>query len=42
MPPADGAARRTVVEVPGDHALRRTAPVVDAVTAWLPGVLAER
>lgn len=25
----------SVVAVPGDHALRRTAPVVDAVTGWL-------
>jgi predicted alpha/beta-hydrolase family hydrolase len=42
MPPADGAdaaTGRTVGEVPGDHALRQTAPVVDAVVAWLPGVL---
>lgn len=26
-----------VVSVPGDHALRRTAPVADAVMAWLGG-----
>jgi len=41
MPPA--SARRTVVQVPGDHSLR-TDPeaVAGAVHAWLPGVLAER
>jgi predicted alpha/beta-hydrolase family hydrolase len=38
IPPA--TARRTVVEVPGDHSLR-TDPeaVADAVRAWLPGVV---
>lgn len=36
-PPAAG---RTVVVVPGDHALRRDpSAVADAVRAWLPGVL---
>lgn len=36
-PPAPG---RTVVTVPGDHALRRDLPaVVAAVRAWLPAVL---
>jgi hypothetical protein len=34
--------RRTVVEVPGDHSLRKDpAAVADAVRAWLPRVVAE-
>jgi uncharacterized protein len=33
MPP--GGPRRTVVRVPGDHSLRRTAPVKAAVAEWL-------
>lgn len=38
IPPA--APGRTVVTVPGDHALRRDLPAVaDAVRAWLPTVL---
>jgi predicted alpha/beta-hydrolase family hydrolase len=40
MPPA--ARRRTVVQVPGDHGLKKDLnAVADAVGAWLPGVLAE-
>jgi hypothetical protein len=38
MPP--GGARRTVVRIPGDHALRNTAEVTAAVSAWLPVQLA--
>ena len=39
MPPA--AARRTVVEVPGNHSLRTDLPAVAAaVQAWLPSVVA--
>ena len=38
FPPA--SARRTVVEVPGDHSLRTDVPAVaTAVEAWLPGVV---
>lgn len=38
IPPA--TARRTVVEVPGDHSLRKDPQAVAAaVEAWLPGVL---
>jgi uncharacterized protein len=38
IPPA--AARRTVVQVPGDHSLRTDVrAVADAVRAWLPGVV---
>lgn len=38
MPPA--SATRTVVEVPGNHSLRKdTGAVADAVRGWLPGVL---
>ena len=37
IPPA--AKRRTVVQVPGDHSLRASAAVADAVRAWLPGVV---
>ena len=37
VPPA--SARRSVVLVPGDHALRASAAVADAVRAWLPGIL---
>jgi uncharacterized protein len=38
MPPA--AARRTVVQVPGDHSLRTDLEAVaSAVRAWLPGVV---
>ena len=41
MPPA--APHRTVVQVPGDHGLKKDLDgVADAVRAWLPGVLAER
>lgn len=41
MPP--GAARRTVVQVPGDHSLRTDLQAVAAaVRAWLPGVLGRR
>jgi predicted alpha/beta-hydrolase family hydrolase len=41
MPP--GAARRTVVQVPGDHSLRADLPAVAAaVRAWLPGVVGHR
>lgn len=32
--PTDGAGR-TVVRVPGNHSLRTTAPVAEAVTKWL-------
>jgi predicted alpha/beta-hydrolase family hydrolase len=40
MPPA--ARRRKVVEVPGDHGLKKDLDAVaDAVGAWLPGVVAE-
>jgi uncharacterized protein len=39
MPPP--AAKRTVVQVPGNHSLRTDLPAVaDAVRNWLPGVLA--
>ena len=39
IPPA--AAARTVVEVPGDHSLRKDpAAVAAAVRGWLPGVIA--
>lgn len=38
IPPA--AARRTVVQVPGDHSLRTDLRAIEAaVRAWLPGVL---
>jgi predicted alpha/beta-hydrolase family hydrolase len=37
MPPAD--RRRKVVQVPGNHSLRATAAVEDAVAAWLPGAI---
>ncbi|TML96639.1 MAG: alpha/beta hydrolase [Actinobacteria bacterium] len=38
IPPA--AARRTVVQVPGDHSLRTDiGAVADAVRAWLPGLV---
>jgi predicted alpha/beta-hydrolase family hydrolase len=41
MPAA--APHRTVVQVPGDHGLKKDLDgVADAVRAWLPGVLAER
>jgi hypothetical protein len=33
--PGQFPAGPDVVAVPGDHALRRTGPVVDAVLAWL-------
>jgi predicted alpha/beta-hydrolase family hydrolase len=36
MPP-DGPGR-TVVRVPGDHGLKRVAPVREALAAWLPTV----
>lgn len=40
IPPA--AARRTVVQVPGDHSLRTDLDAVqDAVRGWLPGVVAQ-
>jgi predicted alpha/beta-hydrolase family hydrolase len=40
MPP--GAANRTVVEVPGDHGLKKDLEAVaDAVRTWLPGVVEE-
>jgi predicted alpha/beta-hydrolase family hydrolase len=40
MPPA--ARRRKVVQVPGDHGLKKDLDAVaDAVGAWLPGVVAE-
>lgn len=35
--PPDGPNRK-VVRVPGDHSLRNTAPVQDAVAGWLPGL----
>jgi predicted alpha/beta-hydrolase family hydrolase len=38
-PPADPAAAREVVAVPGDHALRATAAVVAAVLDWTARVL---
>ena len=37
--PPEGA-RRTVVTVPGDHSLRASEAVADAVRAWLPRVVA--
>jgi predicted alpha/beta-hydrolase family hydrolase len=38
IPPA--GRRRTVVQVPGDHSLRKDLdPVEDAVRGWLPGVV---
>jgi hypothetical protein len=38
IPPA--GKRRTVVEVPGDHGLKKDLEAVGrAVRAWLPGVL---
>jgi hypothetical protein len=41
MPPA--GPRRTVVQVAGDHALKRDVEgVAAAVADWLPGVLGER
>jgi uncharacterized protein len=41
IPPA--ARRRTVVEVPGDHGLKKDLDAVaDAVGSWLPRVVAER
>jgi predicted alpha/beta-hydrolase family hydrolase len=40
MPVADPAAAREVVEVPGDHALRTTAPVAAAAGSWLAQRLA--
>jgi predicted alpha/beta-hydrolase family hydrolase len=40
IPPA--ARRRTVVQVPGDHGLKKDIDAVaDAVRAWLPGAVAE-
>ncbi len=40
IPPA--ARRRTVVQVPGDHGLKKDLDAVaDAVRVWLPGVVAE-
>ena len=40
IPPA--ARHRTVVQVPGDHGLKKDLDAVaDAVGAWLPGVVAE-
>jgi uncharacterized protein len=37
------AARRTVVQVPGNHSLRTDLPAVEAaVREWLPGVLAQQ
>jgi predicted alpha/beta-hydrolase family hydrolase len=40
MPPSAG--RRKVVQVPGDHGLKKDLDAVaDAVGAWLPGVVAE-
>jgi predicted alpha/beta-hydrolase family hydrolase len=38
MPPP--AQNRSVVRVPGNHSLRSTAPIEDAVAEWLPRVLA--
>jgi len=41
IPPA--GRRRTVVEVPGDHSLRKDLDAVeDAVRGWLPGVVGSR
>ena len=41
MPPA--AAGRTVVQVPGDHGLKKDLPAVAAaVQGWLPGIVAQR
>ena len=41
MPPAGPG--RTVVQVPGDHGLKKDIPAVAAaVRGWLPGVLAQR
>jgi predicted alpha/beta-hydrolase family hydrolase len=37
MPPASAA--RTVVQVPGNHSLRNTAPVRDAVRDWLQRIV---
>jgi hypothetical protein len=37
IPP--GSSTRTVALVPGDHSLRASAAVADAVRAWLPGVV---
>jgi predicted alpha/beta-hydrolase family hydrolase len=37
IPP--GGPTRTVTLVPGDHSLRASAAVADAVRAWLPGVV---
>jgi predicted alpha/beta-hydrolase family hydrolase len=37
MPP-DGPGTRTVVRVPGNHALRNAGPVREAVSAWLAGL----
>jgi hypothetical protein len=37
IPP--GSSKRTVTLVPGDHSLRASAAVADAVRAWLPGVV---
>jgi hypothetical protein len=40
MPPA--SARRTVVQVPGNHSLRTDLEAVaTAVRAWLPGVVGQ-
>jgi len=40
IPPA--TRRRTVVEVPGNHSLRKDpGAVADAVAAWLPGVVGQ-
>jgi len=40
IPPA--ARARTVIQVPGDHGLKKDlGAVADAVRAWLPGVVAE-
>ena len=40
MPPA--AAGRTVVQVPGDHGLKKDLPAVAAaVQGWLPGIVAQ-
>ncbi len=36
MPP--DAPGRTVARVPGDHGLKRVAPVREALAAWLPTV----
>ena len=40
MPPE--GQKRTVVRVPGNHALRSTAAVAQAVTPWLADRLADR